>query len=36
MFVIALYDFEAQTDGDLSFRKDEKIQVLESKEVFDG
>ncbi|ORY01847.1 BAR-domain-containing protein [Basidiobolus meristosporus CBS 931.73] len=28
-YVIALYDFEAQSEGDLSFRKDDKIEVLE-------
>ena len=32
-FVIALYDFDAQAEGDLSFRRDERIEVLERKEV---
>ncbi|KAJ3362651.1 hypothetical protein HDU91_003316 [Kappamyces sp. JEL0680] len=31
-YVVALYDFEAQAEGDLSFRKDERIEVLEMKE----
>ncbi|KXS09954.1 BAR-domain-containing protein [Gonapodya prolifera JEL478] len=28
-YVVALYDFEAQQPGDLSFRKDERIEVVE-------
>ena len=28
-YVIALYDFEAQADGDLSFKRDDKIEVIE-------
>lgn len=28
-YVIALYDLDAQQEGDLSFRKDDKIEVLE-------
>lgn len=28
-YVIALYDFEAQADGDLSFRAGEKIEIVE-------
>ncbi|CAG8505175.1 14566_t:CDS:2 [Acaulospora morrowiae] len=28
-YVIALYDYDAQADGDLSFRKDDKIEVVE-------
>jgi amphiphysin len=31
-YVIALYDFDAQADGDLSFRRDDKIEVLEKTE----
>ncbi|KAJ3321107.1 hypothetical protein HDV06_004560 [Boothiomyces sp. JEL0866] len=31
-YVIALYDFEAQAPGDLSFKKDDKIEVLDRKE----
>jgi amphiphysin len=34
-YVIALYDFEAQAVGDLSFRRDEKIEVLEKRNVND-
>jgi amphiphysin len=32
-YVVALYDFEAQAEGDLAFRKDDRIEVLEMKEV---
>ncbi|CAG8785881.1 9661_t:CDS:2, partial [Dentiscutata erythropus] len=28
-YVVALYDYEATADGDLSFRKDDKIEVIE-------
>ncbi|CAG8602067.1 185_t:CDS:2, partial [Diversispora eburnea] len=28
-YVIALYDYDAQADGDLSFKKDDKIEVIE-------
>ncbi|KAJ3218814.1 hypothetical protein HDU67_004062, partial [Dinochytrium kinnereticum] len=28
-YVVALYDYEAQADGDLSFRRDDKIEVIE-------
>ncbi|CAG8465707.1 10092_t:CDS:2 [Acaulospora colombiana] len=28
-YVIALYDYDAQAEGDLSFRKDDKIEVIE-------
>lgn len=28
-YVIALYDFDAQAEGDLSFRKDDKIEVVQ-------
>lgn len=28
-YVIALYDYTAQADGDLSFRKDDKIEIIE-------
>ncbi|KAI8390053.1 hypothetical protein BD560DRAFT_379775 [Blakeslea trispora] len=28
-YVIALYDYDAQADGDLSFRKDDKIELVE-------
>ncbi|KAI8078265.1 uncharacterized protein B0P05DRAFT_579510 [Gilbertella persicaria] len=28
-FVIALYDYVAQAEGDLSFRKDDKIEIIE-------
>ncbi|KAI7899026.1 uncharacterized protein BX663DRAFT_522875 [Cokeromyces recurvatus] len=28
-FVVALYDYTAQAEGDLSFKKDDKIEVLE-------
>ncbi|KAI8084920.1 uncharacterized protein BX664DRAFT_338110 [Halteromyces radiatus] len=28
-YVIALYDYQAQADGDLSFRKDDKIELIE-------
>ncbi|RUS34606.1 hypothetical protein BC938DRAFT_479518 [Jimgerdemannia flammicorona] len=28
-FVLALYDYEAQAEGDLSFKKDDKIEVVE-------
>ena len=28
-YVVALYDFEAQADGDLSFKRDDKIEVIE-------
>lgn len=28
-FVIALYDFDGQADGDLSFKKDDKIEVIQ-------
>ncbi|KAL1925045.1 uncharacterized protein VTP21DRAFT_4699 [Calcarisporiella thermophila] len=28
-YVVALYDYEAQAEGDLSFHKDDKIEVLE-------
>ncbi|KAJ3094299.1 hypothetical protein HDU96_001747 [Phlyctochytrium bullatum] len=31
-YVIALYDFEAQAEGDLSFRRDDKIEVVEKSE----
>jgi amphiphysin len=31
-YVIALYDFEAQAEGDLSFRRDDKIEVVEKTE----
>ena len=31
-YVIALYDFQAQADGDLTFRKDDKIELVERKE----
>jgi amphiphysin len=34
-YVIAVYDFEAQAPGDLSFRKDDKIEVLEQRDVND-
>jgi amphiphysin len=27
--VVALYDYQAQADGDLSFRKDDKIQLVD-------
>jgi amphiphysin len=32
LFVIALYDYTAQAEGDLSFKKDDKIEVLERKD----
>ncbi|KAI8341182.1 hypothetical protein BC941DRAFT_416061 [Chlamydoabsidia padenii] len=28
-YVLALYDYQAQSDGDLSFRRDDKIEVVE-------
>ncbi|ORX51347.1 hypothetical protein DM01DRAFT_320355 [Hesseltinella vesiculosa] len=28
-YVIALYDYDAQADGDLSFRKDDRIELIE-------
>ncbi|KAI8147369.1 hypothetical protein BJV82DRAFT_642847 [Fennellomyces sp. T-0311] len=28
-YVVALYDYDAQTEGDLSFRKDDKIELIE-------
>ncbi|KAI8368209.1 uncharacterized protein BYT42DRAFT_595625 [Radiomyces spectabilis] len=28
-YVVALYDFDAQADGDLSFRKDDRIELLQ-------
>ncbi|RCI04493.1 hypothetical protein CU098_006465 [Rhizopus stolonifer] len=28
-YVVALYDYEAQAEGDLSFKKDDKIEVVE-------
>lgn len=28
-YVVALYDYEAQAEGDLSFKKDDKIEVIE-------
>lgn len=28
-YVVALYDYDAQADGDLSFKKDDKIEVIE-------
>ncbi|ORZ25777.1 hypothetical protein BCR42DRAFT_400900 [Absidia repens] len=28
-YVLALYDYQAQADGDLSFRKDDKIELVE-------
>ncbi|KAI9496146.1 hypothetical protein BDB00DRAFT_882178 [Zychaea mexicana] len=28
-YVVALYDYDAQADGDLSFRKDDKIELIE-------
>ena len=31
-YVIALYDFDAQADGDLTFRRDDKIEVVEKTE----
>jgi amphiphysin len=31
-YVIALYDFDAQAEGDLSFRRDDKIEVVEKTE----
>ena len=31
-YVMALYDFEPQTDGDLGFRKGDRIEVVERKE----
>lgn len=31
-YVIALYDFEAQAEGDLTFRRDDKIEVVEKTE----
>ena len=31
-YVIALYDYEAQAEGDLTFRRDDKIEVLEKTE----
>ena len=31
-YVVALYDFEPQAEGDLGFRKDDKIEVTERKE----
>ena len=31
-YVIALYDFQAQADGDLTFRKDDKIEIIERKD----
>jgi amphiphysin len=34
-YCVAMYDFEAQAQGDLSFRKDEKIEVLEKRDVND-
>lgn len=27
-YVVALYDYEAQAEGDLSFKKDDKIEVI--------
>lgn len=27
--VVALYDYDAQQDGDLSFRKDDRIEIVE-------
>ncbi|KAJ3165011.1 hypothetical protein HK101_000318 [Irineochytrium annulatum] len=31
-YVVALYDYEAQADGDLSFRRDDRIEVVEKTE----
>lgn len=31
-YVVALYDFEPQAEGDLGFKRDDKIEVLERKE----
>jgi amphiphysin len=28
-YVVALYDYQAQADGDLSFQKDDKIELVE-------
>lgn len=31
-FVVALYDFDAQAEGDLAFKRDDKIEILERKD----
>lgn len=35
LFVTALYDFEGQSEGDLSFKEGDKIKIVEKSESTD-